>query len=311
MWRWKAWRQGPPGCRALLGDDMQMQTGGLPEGRTIRERAQSLVTAKGDDRPIENACVFDLLANAAGLSTAARSLAEAIHGSSPDRLDALAKELWVRHGAGALSDAEAEALSGLLEKRRGRKPATVAAPRGFFILKRFAPRRPQRSPDREASLRRRRCLSRSSPMPPQLAAAFTEGQCAVLAIIGGEVKHHGVCDLPIDKIAALAGVCRTSVQNALHEARRLGFIKVTYRPRRGAKSLPNMIEIVSPEWLAWLKRGPTAHKPTGSKSVARSKILNPTKSIEGEEAFNKGGRVGGFPPSGRAGMEWRTRHAHG
>ncbi|WGD31889.1 hypothetical protein AncyloWKF20_08735 [Ancylobacter sp. WKF20] len=148
-------------------------------------------------------------------------------------------------------------------------------------------------------------------MPDKLRGCFTEAERAVLAVLAGEVKHRGVCDLPIDKIAALAGVCRTSVQNALHEARRLGLIKVTYRPRRGAKSLPNMIEIVSAEWLAWLKRGPTAHKPTGSKSVARSKILNPTKIIEGEEAFNKGGRAGGFPPFGRAGMERRTRYAHG
>src|SRR5262249_14702880 len=88
--------------------------------------------------------------------------------------------------------------------------------------------------------------------------------------------HHGMCDLPIDKIAALAGVCRTTVQTTLHEARRLSHIKITERPRPGRKSLTNVVEITSPEWLAWIKRGPTAHRPTtiGSNSV---KTASPTK----------------------------------
>jgi hypothetical protein len=93
------------------------------------------------------------------------------------------------------------------------------------------------------------------------------GQLAVLCIIAGEVKHHGVCDLPIDKIAALAGVCRTTVQTTLHEARRHNHIKITERPQPGRKSLPNVVEVVSAEWRMWLKRGPTAHRPIGSKTV--------------------------------------------
>lgn len=31
----------------------------------------------------------------------------------------------------------------------------------------------------------------------------------MLCVIAGEIKHHGVCDLPIEGIAARAGVCRT------------------------------------------------------------------------------------------------------
>jgi len=49
---------------------------------------------------------------------------------------------------------------------------------------------------------------------------FTEGERAVLCVVGTEVKRHGICDWPIDKIAAIAGVGRTTVQNALHTARR-------------------------------------------------------------------------------------------
>lgn len=118
-------------------------------------------------------------------------------------------------------------------------------------------------------------LGGSGGLPANLRHHYTEGQRAVLAIIAGECKHHGICDLPIDKIAALAGVCRTTVQNALHEARRLGHLSIIERPRRGQKSLTNLVGIVSPEWKSWLKRGSTAHRPIGSKTV---KTVSPTKS---------------------------------
>jgi hypothetical protein len=98
---------------------------------------------------------------------------------------------------------------------------------------------------------------------------------AVLCIVAGEIKRNGICDLPIDKIAALAGVCRTSVQNALHEARRLRHIKIVERPQTGRKHLPNVVEIVAPEWLAWIKRSPAAARTIGFKAV---KMVSTTKS---------------------------------
>jgi hypothetical protein len=157
---------------------------------------------------------------------------------------------------------------------------------------RFLTRQRPRSPDRKASRDRRRTLGSSSSTPPALRALFTEGERAVLAIVAGEVKHHGICDLPYDQIAALAGVCRTTVQTAMHEARRLGLINITERPRPGRKNLTNVIRIVTAEWLIWLKRGPTAHRPppclkspsplshrggTGSNSV---KMVSTTKNTD-------------------------------
>jgi hypothetical protein len=47
---------------------------------------------------------------------------------------------------------------------------------------------------------------------------------AVLRIVGDEVQAHGLCGLHIDAIAARAGVGRTTVQNALREARDLGLV---------------------------------------------------------------------------------------
>jgi hypothetical protein len=102
---------------------------------------------------------------------------------------------------------------------------------------------------------RRRMLGGSSALPDSLRHHYTEGQRAVLCIVAGEVKLHRVCDLPIDQIAALAGVCRTTAQTAMHEARLLGQVTITERPRFGRKSLTNIIRISSPRWLAWLKRG--------------------------------------------------------
>jgi hypothetical protein len=148
---------------------------------------------------------------------------------------------------------------------------------GGGIIAAARPRQRPRSPDRKASRDRRRRLGGSSALPDTLRHHYTEGQRAVLCIVAGEVKRHGVCDLPIDKIAALAGVGRTTVQTTMHIAwKALGHIKITRRPRRGQKSLTNLVEVKSPEWLTWLKRGPSAHKPD---RVQNSNLANPTKNI--------------------------------
>ncbi|MDQ0347848.1 hypothetical protein J2S76_002275 [Ancylobacter vacuolatus] len=211
------------------------------------------------------------------ICAAADALKLAISQASGSELDRLSAAVWEQWGAQRLTDDQAQALADLASRRR----VPSASPRASSVmasLSRFKPRRRQTSPDREASKRRRRGLARSAPMPAALAACFTEAESAALAIVAGEVKHRGACELPIDQIAALSGVCRTSVQNALHEARRLGLIDIAHRPQKGRKHLPNRIEIVSPEWSAWIKRGPTSHRPIGSKRSERSKNLNPTKS---------------------------------
>jgi hypothetical protein len=135
-------------------------------------------------------------------------------------------------------------------------------------------------------------------MPSNLRCHYTEGQRAVLCIIKGEVKHHGLCDLPIGKIASLAGVCRTTVQTTLHEARRLGHIKITERPRPGRESLTNIVHIISAEWLTWIKRGPAAHRPDriGSNSP---KIVSPTKSTYEKRDGEKEQWRGSGPPETR------------
>ncbi len=216
-------------------------------------------------------------------SSVSRALFDSIIAcQSPDQLDAVARLIWERYGAGAVNDDEASYLTSCIERRRPLsrrtstgKFATVSKMNGR--ISRFMPRQRQRSPDRKASRDRRRMLGGSSALPDNLRQYYTEGQRAVLCIVAGEIKRHGVCDLPIDRIAALAGVCRTTVQTVMHEARRLHHIKITERPVLGRKSLPNLVEIAWSEWAAWIKRGPSAARRIGSNSV---KMVSTTKSID-------------------------------
>ena len=90
-------------------------------------------------------------------------------------------------------------------------------------------------------------------MPPASACRFTTSELAVLRIVGDEVRAHGVCGLHIDALAARAGCCRTTAQNAIREAKRLGLLTVEERRRCGQPSLTNLIRIVSREWLTWLR----------------------------------------------------------
>jgi hypothetical protein len=229
------------------------------------------------------------------LNPASRALYEGINAcQSADQLDVAACLIWERYGVGAVNDDEASYLTSCIERRRPLNRRTspgrlAAVPKMNGRISRFVPRQRQRSPDRKASRDRRRILGGSSALPDTLRQCYTEGQRAVLCIVAGEIKHHGVCDLPIDKIAALAGVCRTTVQTTIHEARRLGHIKITERPIPGRKHLPNIIEVVSAEWRAWIKRAPSAARRIGSNSA---KMVSTTKStdIRKEEARNESGQ---------------------
>jgi hypothetical protein len=95
-------------------------------------------------------------------------------------------------------------------------------------------------------------------MPPSLACRFTVAELAVLRIVGDEVRKHRQCDRTVAEIAARAGCGRTSCQNALRLAASLGLVTVQERRREGRKNLPNVIRVVSREWLAWIAKGPRA-----------------------------------------------------
>jgi hypothetical protein len=193
------------------------------------------------------------------------------------QMDELSRQLWQGHGSGALGDHEAQILAERLHGRRstireGIRPVGIPAGRASL----FPPRRSVRSPDRAASLERRRLLACSGPLPPQLAACFMEGQRTVLRIVGDEVAAKGVCSLCIDAIAARAGVCRRLAQGALRLAAGDGLLTIEERRHEGQKNSPNLVRIISREWQAWIRRG-GAQKRSGfalsSEGKAQPKAL--------------------------------------
>lgn len=253
--------------------------------------------------------VSDELRTLLTFSAAGMAIYEAVNScSDPGQLDEVGRLLWKDYGNGKISDDEANYLSSVIERRRplGRPATPWYSKKLGRVTSRFTPRQRQRSPDRKASRDRRRTLGGSSALPDKLRRDYTEGQRSVLCIVAGEVKRCGVCDFPIDKIAALAGVCRTTVQTTLHEARRLGHIKITERPQLGYKNLTNVVEIVSPDWRAWTRRGPSAARTIGSNPP---KMVSPTNNTDlSKRAAEKGKAVKRVPPANVGPNDRLARH---
>ncbi|TIQ67027.1 MAG: hypothetical protein E5X41_06055 [Mesorhizobium sp.] len=121
---------------------------------------------------------------------------------------------------------------------------------------RFTRPRPQRSPDREKSIQRRRTLAATWPMPPVMAGMLTTSQVAYARIVADEVHRTGRCELTLDEIAARGGMCRKSAKRAQDRLAELEWVKVEERPVIGRKHLSNVVRITSSEWATWIKMGP-------------------------------------------------------
>jgi hypothetical protein len=169
-------------------------------------------------------------------------------------VDEIARLTWRAHAEGQLLDAEAEVISEALQARRAAFATRAASPSRPSLGLPWPAKRP-RSPDRQASLERRRRQAMSGVVPAKIAASFTMAELAVLTVIARQCQRAGVCTLHIDAIAALAGCSRTSVKNALRQARLLGLVLVKERRCPGIASQTNIVTIISKEWIGWLKLG--------------------------------------------------------
>ena len=226
-------------------------------------------------------------------------------------LEEVTRRMWRAFGEGLLTEAQAERLDGLIRERQARLRALEGqgtaqrGPQGVFAAAAAAVRRARRrprSPDRQASLERRRGVAFSGGMPSSLARLFTPGQVAVLSVVGREAaRGRPSCEMPLGKIGALAGVGRTTVQEALRAARGLGLVWVRERRRRGERSETNVVTILSKGWWRWLKRhlAPEAPEETPRKGTKRRDSrrggfgkANPTdtKELRREKEAAKGAR---------------------
>ena len=196
-------------------------------------------------------------------------------------LEEVARRMWQAFGEGLLTEAEAERLDGLIRERQARLGALEGqgtarrGPQGVFAAAAAAVRRARRrprSPDRQASLERRRGVAFSGGLPSSLARLFPPGQVAVLSVVGREAaRGRPTCEMPLAKIEALAGVGRTTVQEALRAAKGLGLVWVRERRRRGERSETNVVTILSKGWWRWLRRHvvPEAPEEAPGKATKR------------------------------------------
>nr|WP_137830875.1 helix-turn-helix domain-containing protein [Methylobacterium sp. L1A1] len=189
-------------------------------------------------------------------------LRAAIEAAPRITLPAVAAQLWRAYGEGQVSEAEAEALSGLIEAQRGNVGVAHNADEpGIFprsgenlpLGQVSAPRRVGSRPRTDASMERRRRWAASGRLPPALAAQFTLAEQAVLSLVAAETARRKDCRLAIENIAAVAGVSRSTVKNAIREAVKLGLVTVEEREITGWRNDTNIVRIISPEWVAWLR----------------------------------------------------------
>jgi len=169
-------------------------------------------------------------------------LRHAVEASPRCELPRVSAALWKAYAAGQIGEGEAQALSDLIEAKKA-LPAT----------QRPVQRRVGSRPRSPASMERRRSWAASGHLPPQLAARFTMGEVAVLAVVAVEVRKHGRCTLTMGHIAALAGVSRTTAKRGLSEAFALGVIRVQERRLTAFRNDSNVVTVVDPAWAAWLR----------------------------------------------------------
>src|SRR4051812_18271195 len=172
----------------------------------------------------------------------AEQLRRAVEASPRCELTNVSSLLWKAFAAGQVSESEASALSDLIEARRTLPVAASPLPRRIHVGS-----RPGSRPRTPASVERRRRWAASGALPPALASRFTAAETAVLAVIAAEALRHGRCTLVLDHIAALAGVSRTTVKNALREARAIGLIRIEERRVSAWRNAPNIVTITSRE----------------------------------------------------------------
>lgn len=181
--------------------------------------------------------------------------AAGLHPKETKRRDQIIRDIYRAHAAGQLTDDQAQELDERVRLPSRATTVAVAAlagpPKGYFIQRSAE----QRSPDRAASIARRRMHAASGAMPPALASNYTTCEQAIGRILADEFLAHGICDLSRNEFAARAGCSYEMAKRTLlaFEANKL--IEVERRPRSGRKHLTNLARIVNREWLAWLARG--------------------------------------------------------
>src|SRR3954467_8557822 len=170
----------------------------------------------------------------------AEHLRRAVEASPRAELPAVSALLWKAYAAGQVSEPEASELSALIEAKRA---IPVPPPRPRLRVG-SRPRSP-------GHMERRRRWAASGALPPALAARFTLGEQAALAVVAAEHRKRGDCRLTHREIADVAGVGVTTARNALRAARALHLLASEERRLTAFRNDSNVLRIVDPSWLVW------------------------------------------------------------
>src|SRR5215213_3889392 len=136
-------------------------------------------------------------------------------------------------------------------------------------------------------MERRRRWAASGALPPALASRLTLAEQSVLAVVAAEHRKRGDCRLTNKEIADVAGVCITTVKNALRAARMLNLLTVEERRLTAFRNASNVVRIMSPEWRAWLrlKGGGKSASPSPTQlKISASAQRNRTWAADGQRA---------------------------
>ena len=180
----------------------------------------------------------------------------AVQACQRGRLPELSAAVWKGFAAGAVSEDEAQRLAEMIEARKAA---------GLIQMDETPHRRHVGSrPRSSASLERRRAWTGSGWMPPAIAARFTMGEAAAIGVIVAEIAKCGRCELYIGAIAGRAGVCPSTVRNALRQARSLDLLHVETRRVARDRCLSNIVTIISRELELWVRTRARAKQQGGT-----------------------------------------------
>ncbi len=193
-------------------------------------------------------------------------------------LPAVTALLWRAFGEERITEAEAEALSVLIETRQRSAPAQTAGqtsnPTGTGHTEETGdPQTLVRAPRRAWAPARGRMLASNAD-----AAGRPPGGFLRLSRLGSRWLSRQPCHssrprrparataaCPFPHLAAVAGVAETTVRNAIREARKLGLLTVEERRVTGYRNDTNVVRIVSPNGrlgCGWRGRGHRCARPS-------------------------------------------------
>lgn len=151
--------------------------------------------------------------------------------------------------------------------------------------------------EREKEIERRRKWASGGDMPPEIRACYSEAERAALAVIADRCRTKGFCDLCLDEIARIAGISRTSVQNAIRKARSKSnnHISVRERPQAPYYNLTNVIKIISRKWCNWIVRAIGFKRLSTSVTKVKTSLFETAETEK--SAFEKAYAAAGRSPS--------------